>query len=141
MPSSSESVDDAEETARLMRGLRHLGLRAESRRSVLNLWARTSPSGMFEGHLSALVAPDHLLKYGLTKRLVRATFKLLSDYRRKRVALSTREALAQSHYPTTSVYNGKRRSIINIGIAQWAAILTVFGAVLQRTLRSATPAD
>lgn len=93
---------------------------------------------MLDGHRSAMVAPDHLLYHGLTKRLVGATFKLLSESRRNRVAISIREALAHSHFPTTSVYNAKRRSIVSIGISEWAATLTVFKAVLKRTLRSAT---
>lgn len=39
----------------------------------LDLWARQLPSGMFDGHRSAIVALDHLRFPGLTKRLVTAT--------------------------------------------------------------------
>lgn len=123
---------------RLEEGLRQLGMRSTSGRSVLHLWARQLPSGMFDGHRSAMVAPDHLLFHGLTKRLVTGTFRLLTCRQRQRVGVSLREALAQSHFPTTSIYNAKRDKVSAVGISEWAATLTVFGFVLRRTLRSAT---
>lgn len=138
MSQSTEPTDAGDETKRLAKGLNHLGLRADSHRGVLHLWARKLPTGMFDGHRSALVAPDHLVYLGITKRIVAATFKLLTVPQRKRVSISLREALAHSHFSTTSVYNCKRQSIASLGISEWAATLTVFGAVLRRTLRSAT---
>lgn len=130
---------DPAERARLLRGLQLLGLRRNSDRSVLHLWARQLPRGMFDGHRSAMVAPDHLIFHGLTKRLVTATFRILSVAQRRRVGVSLREALAQSHFPVTAVYNVKRDSIIALGISEWAATMTVFAVVLWRTLRSANP--
>lgn len=122
----------------LEEGLRLLGLRRDSASSVLHLWARQLPSGMFDGHRSAMVAPDHLLFHGLTKRLVVGTFKLLTVSQRRRVGLSLREALARSHFPKTTIYNERRNTIVSVGISEWSAVLTVFGFVLRRTLRSAS---
>jgi len=123
----------------LERGLQRLGLRQDSHRSVLHLWARQLPAGMFDGHRSVMVAPDHLIFHGLTKRLVAATFKLLSVHQRRRVGVSLREALARRGYRTCMVYNGKRSSVLSLGISEWAATLTVFAAVVRRTLVTATP--
>lgn len=137
------SEEDVSETAEqptvedLEEGLRQLGLRRDSSRSVLHLWSRQLPAGMFDGHRSAMVAPDHLLFHGLTKRLVCGTLRLLTLSQRKRVGLSLREALARSHFPTTTIYNEKRDSIVSVGISEWAATLPLFGFVVRRTLRSA----
>lgn len=128
---------DPAERARLQRGLQLLGLRRSSDRSVLHLWARQLPRGMFDGHRSVMVAPDHLIFHGLTKRLVTATFRILSVSQRRLVGTSLREALAHSHLPVTAVHNVKRDSIIALGISEWAATMTVFAVVLRRTLRSA----
>lgn len=122
----------------LEEGLRQLGLRRDSASSVLHLWARLLPGGMFDGHRSSMVAPDHLLFHGLTKRLVIGTFRLLSVSQRRRVGLSLREALARSHFPTTTIYHEKRNRIVSVGISEWAATLPVLGLVLRRTLRSAS---
>lgn len=119
-------------------GIRQLGMRNDSGRSVLHLWARHLPPGMFDGHRSAMVAPDHLLFHGITKRLVTGTFRLLDVSQRRRVGVSLREALARSHYPTTTVYNAKLDKVSSVGISEWAATLTVFATVLRRTLHSAT---
>lgn len=94
--------------------LQLLGMRANSGRGALHLLSRQLPSGMFDGHRSAMFAPDHLSFHGLTKRLVTGFFRLLTLSQRNRVGASLREALA------------------------WAAALTVFGFVLKRTLRRAT---
>lgn len=128
---------DPAERARLLRGLQLLGVRSTSDRSVLHLWARQLPRGMFDGHRSAMVAPDHLIFHGLTKRLVTATFRILSVSQRRRVGVSLREALARSHFPVTAVYNEKRDSIVALGISEWAATMTVLAVVLRRTLKSA----
>lgn len=119
-------------------GLRQLGLRRDSSKSVLHLWARQLPGGMFDGHRSAMVAPDHLLFHGLTKRLVIGVFGLLTVSQRRRLGLSLREALARSHFPTTTIYNERRNRIVSIGISEWAATLPILGFVMRRTLRSAT---
>lgn len=139
MPPASQSLEHGTQVKeRLEEGLRLLGMRPTSGRSVLHLLARQLPSGMFDGHRSAMVAPDHLLFHGLTKRLVTGTFRLLTCSQRQRVGVSLREALAHSQFPTTSVYNAKRDKVSAVGISEWAATLTVFGFVLRRTLRSAT---
>lgn len=51
----------------------------------LHLWARQLPSGMFDGHRSAIVSLDHLSFPGLTRRLVTATLRLLKASQPKRV--------------------------------------------------------
>lgn len=84
------------------------------------------------------MAPDHLLFHGLTSRLVSGTFRLLTVTQRKRVGLSLREALARSHFPTTTIYNERRNRIVSVGISEWAATLPLFGFVTRRTLRSAS---
>lgn len=119
-------------------GLRQLGLRRDSGKSVLHLWARQLPSGRLDGHRSGMVAPDHLLYHGLTKRLVTGAFRLLNVSQRVRVGLSLREALARSHFPTTTIYNEKRNSIVAVGISEWAAALPDLGFEVRRTLRSAS---
>lgn len=129
---SQPTADDLDE------GLRQLGLRRDSDSSVLHLWARQLPGGMFDGHRSAMVAPDHLLFHGLTARLVSGTFRLLTRTQRTRVGLSLREALARSHFPTTTIYNERRNRIVSVGISEWAATLPLFGFVTRRTLRSAS---
>lgn len=86
-----------------------------------------------------MVAPDHLLFHGLTKRLATGTFRLLTVSQRRRVGLSLREALARSHthFPMTTIYNEKRDGIASVGISEWAATLPVLGFVLRRTVRRA----
>lgn len=128
---------DGAERERLLWGLRLLGLREGSHRSVLHLWSRLLPAGMFDGHRSAMVAPDHLIYHGLTKRLVAATFAILPVSQRRRVGYSLREALAHSHFPVTAIYNVKRNAITSVGISEWAATIAVFGVVLRRTLPGA----
>lgn len=140
MADAGTTLADSSENARLLRGLQFLGLRRDSDRSVLHLWARQLPAGMFDGHRSAMVAPDHLIYHGLTKRLVIATFKMLSVDDRCRVGTSLREALAHCHYPVTAVYNAKRNAITSLGISEWAATLSVFPMVLRRTLQGASHA-
>lgn len=81
-------TDVPHEKEHLAEGLRQLGLRCNSSCSVLHLWARLLPGGMFDGHRSAMVAPDHLLFHGLTKRLVIGIFRLLSVSQRRRVGVS-----------------------------------------------------
>lgn len=84
-----------------------------------------------------MVASDHLLFHGLTKRLVTGTFELLTVSQRKRLGLSLREALARSHFPTTTIYKERRNCIVSVGISEWAATLPILGLVMRRTLRSA----
>lgn len=131
-------TDVPHEKEHLAEGLRQLGLRRNSSCSVLHLWARLLPGGMFDGHRSAMVAPDHLLFHGLTKRLVIGIFRLLSVSQRRRVGVSLREALARSHFPTTTIYHERRNRIVSVGISEWAATLPVLGFVLRRTLKSAS---
>jgi len=102
----------------ISRGLQELGLREDSHRSVLHLWARRLPRGIFDGHRSVMPAPDHLSFHGLTKRLVIGLFDLLSKGQRHRVGLSAREALAHSHLPSTKIYNDKRNSIVSVSISE-----------------------
>lgn len=71
---SDAATDSIVDREHLLGGLQHLGLRRTSGRSVLHLCSRQLPSGMYDGHRSAMVAPDHLLFQGLTKRLITATF-------------------------------------------------------------------
>lgn len=66
MSEAARLAGEAAERARLLRGLQWLGLRPTSDRSVLHLWARQLPAVMFDGHRSAMVAPDHLLFHGIT---------------------------------------------------------------------------
>lgn len=72
-----------------------------------------------------MVAPDHLLFHGITKRLVTGVFRLLAVSRRKRVGVSLREPLARSHFPATCIYNAKRDTVAAVGISEWAATLSV----------------
>lgn len=122
----------------LIGGLQLLGQCRNSVRSVLHLWSRQLPSGMLDGHCRAMVAPDHLLFQGFTKRLVTETFQLLSVSQRIRVGMYLRNALARSHPPSTEIYNSKRDSIVSVGISEWAETITVLSTVLRRTLRSAS---
>lgn len=122
----------------LKKGLRQLGIRRDSATSVLHLWVRQLPCGKVDGHRSAMVAPDHLLFHGLTKRLVIGLFRLLTLSQRHRVGTSLREALARSHFPTTTIYNEKRDRIVSVEISEWAATLPIIGFVVRRTLRGAT---
>lgn len=140
MSEAARLAGEAAERARLLRGLQWLGLRRTSDRSVLHLWARQLPAGMVDGHRSAMVAPDHLLFHGLTKRLVAATFRELTVPERRHVGVSSRESLAHSHLPVISVYTSKRDAITALGISEWAATLTVFSVVLRRTLPRASRA-
>lgn len=140
-PMNNDAVGpDGAERERLQWGLRLLGLRENSHRSVLHLWSRLLPAGMFDGHRSAMVAPDHLIYHGLTKRLVAATFAILPVSQRRSVGYSLREALAHSHFPVTAIYNVKRNAITSVGISEWAATIAVFGIVLRRSLPAARPA-
>lgn len=84
-----------------------------------------------------MVAPDHLFFQGLTKRLVTVTFRLLAVSQRERVGASLRDALTRSHIPSTTIHDKKRKSIVSVGISEWAATLTVFAVVMRCTLRSA----
>lgn len=130
--------DDAGGADTVDAGLRELEMRADSGRSVLHLRAQLLPSGMFDGHPSAMVAPDHPLFHGITKRLVTGPFRLLAVPERKLVGVSLRKALARSHFPTTCSYNAKRNNMSAVGISECAATLPVFSVVLRRTLSHAT---
>ena len=123
------------------RGLQDLGLREESHRSVLHLWARRLPRGMFDGHRCVMPAPDDLSFHGLTKRLVIGLFDLLSDGQRQRVGLSVREAMAHSHPPSTKIYNEKRKSIVSVRTSEWAATLTILSFAFRRELRTSRNPD
>lgn len=136
--SQSSDEDDLCSRKQLRSGLRYLGMRSDWNRSVLHLWARQLPAGMLGGHRSAMVAPDHLLFHGITKRLVTGVFRLLAVSQRKRVGVSLREPLARSHFPATCIYNAKRDTVAAVGISEWAATLSVLSCVLRRTRRSAT---
>lgn len=106
-------------------------MRIDSGRSVL-------PSGMFDVRRSARAAPDHLRFHGITKRLLKGTFRLLSVPERKLIGVSLRETLARSHFPTTCVYNAKRNHVSAVGISAWAATLPIISMLLRRTLPYAT---
>lgn len=119
-------------------GLENVGLCRHSGNRVLHLWSRMLSPGMFDGSRSGMVAPENHIYYGLTKRLVVATFLSLSVPQRCQGGISLPEALAHKHDPVTSVYNVKRNAITSRGISEWAATLTGIAAVLRRTLPSAT---
>jgi len=91
---------------------------ADSHRSVMHLWARCLPRGMFYGHQSVMPSPDHLTFHGLTKRLIAGVFDLLSKKQRRRVGLSLRDALARSHLPSTTIYKEKSDAIVSVSISE-----------------------
>jgi len=136
-PTPVEALAKLSEARYVERGLVELGLRADSHQSVLHLWARRLPRGMFDGHQSALPAPDHLTFHGLTKRLVTGLFTLLAKDQRRRVGLSLKDALARSHYSSTTIYKVKTDAVVSVGISEWAATLTVACFVFRRVLQSA----
>jgi len=92
---------------------------------------------MFDGHQSALPAPDHLTFHGLTKRLVTGMFTLLSKDQRRRVGLSLKDALAHSPYSSTTIYKVKTDAVVSVGISEWAATLMVACFLFRRVLQSA----
>lgn len=124
--------------AYVRRGLRNLGLRGNSHQSVLHLWARRLPVGMFDGHRSIMPAPDHLVFHGLTKRMMIGLFDILSKDESELVGTSFRDALARSHLPSTRIYNPSTEAVISVGISEWAATLTVAAVVFRRALPSST---
>jgi len=136
-PTPAEALAKLSETRYVERGLVELGLCADSQKSVLHLWARRLPLGMFKGHQSGIPAPDHLNFHGLTKRLVTGWFTLLAKDQRQRVGLSLKDALARSHYSSTTIYKVKTDAVVSIGISEWAATLKVACFVLLRVLQSA----
>ena len=123
--------------AYLRKGLQVLGIRYDTDESVFHTWARSLPAGMFDGHRSVLTAPDHLIFHGLTHRLVDATFKLLKKEDRVRVGVSLREALAQSQFTSTRIYNETRDKVSAVGVSEWAATLTVFSFAVRRVQQDA----
>lgn len=122
----------------VQRGLQELGLRADSDNSVLNHWARRLPSLMFDGHRSAMPAPDHLVFHGLTKYLITGIFAELNDEQSLRVGTSFRDALARSHMASTRIYNPTTKAVVSVGISEWAATLPVASFVFRRVLPEAT---
>jgi len=92
---------------------------------------------MFDGHKSALPAPDHLTFHGLTKRLVTGLLTLLSKDQSRRVGLSLDDALAHSHYSSTTIYKVKTDAVVSVGTSEWAAMLTVACLLFRRVLQSA----
>ena len=139
-PRPVEALSKLNEAKYVERGLVELGLHADSHKSVLHLWARRLPQGMFDGHQSALPAPDHLTFHGLTKRLVTGIFALLSKEQRKRVGLSLKNALARSHFASSTIYKEKTDAVVSVGISEWAATLTVVCFVFRRVLNRAQAA-
>lgn len=135
---ASAGARQLSEKDRIERGLQHMGMLSDSGRSVLHLWSRQLPAGMFDGHRSAHIAPDNLLFHGLTKRLVVGVVRLLTVPQRRQVGVSLCEALSHSHYPGTTIYNPRSNNISGVSISDWATTLTVFPAVLRRTLACAT---
>jgi len=92
---------------------------------------------MFKGHQSAIPAPDHLTFHGRTKRLVTGLFHLFAKDQRQRFGLSLKDALARSHYSSTTIYNVKTDAVVTIGISERAATLTVACFLFRRVLQSA----
>lgn len=70
-------------------------------------------------------------------RLETGTFRLLAVSQRQRVGVSFREALVRIHFPTSSIYNSKRKNVSAVGISDWAATLPDFAFDQRRKLRSA----
>jgi len=92
---------------------------------------------MFDSHQSALPAPDHLTVHGLTKRLVTGLFTFLYRDQRRRVGMSLKDALAHSHYSSTTIYKVKTDVVVSVGISEWAATLAEVCIVFRRVLQSA----
>jgi len=136
-----EALPKLSEAKYTERGLAELRLRADSHNSVLHFWAGGLPPGMFDGHQSALPAPDHMAFRGLTKRLVTGLFDLLTKGQRKRVGLSLPNALAQSHFANSTAYKEKTDKVVSVGISEKAATLTVTCFVFRRVLKSAALPD
>lgn len=118
----------------LSRGLRELGIRADSANSVLYLWARRFPTGLFDGHRSVIPPPDHLLYHVLTRRIIVGLFDLLSNEESELVGTSLRDSIARGHLASTRIYHPKTEAVISVGISEWAATLTISAAVIQRDL-------
>jgi len=136
-PTLVEALFKLSEARYVYRDLFELGLRAKSHQSVLYLWARRLPRGMFDSHPSALPAPDHLTVHGLTKRLVTGLFTFLYRDQRRRFGLSLKDALAHSHYASTTIYKVKTDVVVSVGISEWAATLAVVCIVFRRVVESA----
>jgi len=135
-----EALRKLNEAKYVERGLVELGLHADSHKSVPHLWARRLPQGMFDGHQIALPAPDHLTFHGLTKRLMTGLFALLSKEQRKHVGLSLKDALARSHFSSSTIYKEMTDAVVSVGISEWAATLTVVCFVFRRVMPSAQAA-
>jgi len=136
-PTPVQALANLSESRYVERGLVELGLCADAHESVLYLWERRLPRGMFDGHQSALPAPDHETFHGLTQRLMTGLFTLLAKDERRRVGFSLKDALGHSHYSSTTIYKVKTDAVVSVGISEWAATLTVACFVFRRVLKSA----
>jgi len=107
-------------------GLFGLGLRLDSDQSVFHELSARLPSGMFDGHSSALPSPDHLFFMGLSKLLLQAIVTLLTPDLRPTLGDSLRESLAHTGLPCTKVYNASNKTYVkSLGISECAAVCII----------------
>lgn len=129
-------------TTNLNEGLRRLGLNADTDDSVFFSWSRAFGSSNFDAFRSIVPAPDHVFMLGITRRLIKALFSVLSKDQRVVVSTSMRDALALSGLRRTRPYNFNSKDVHSLLIYEWAAVLTISIVAIKRSipLSSPTPA-
>ena len=132
----------AARTTNLNEGLRRLGLNADTDDSVFFSWSRAFGSSNFDAFRSIVPAPDHVFMLGITRRLIKALFSVLSKDQRVVVSTSMRDALALSGLRRTRLYNFNSKDVHSLLIYEWAAVLTISIVAIKRSipLSSPTPA-
>jgi len=132
----------AARTTNLNEGLRRLGLNADTYDSVFFSWSRAFGSSNFDAFRSIVPAPDHVFMLGITRRLIKALFSVLSKDQRVVVSTSMRDALALSGLRRTRPYNFNSKDVHSLLIYEWAAVLTISIVASKRSipLSSPTPA-
>ena len=84
-------------------------------------------------------APYHVFMLGITRRLIKALFSVLSKDQRVVVSTSMRDALALSGLRRTRPYNFNSKDVHSFLIYEWAAVLTTSIVAIKRSIPFSSP--